>query len=649
MTRFRLLPIAVLFAMAACAQGPGGPPPPGGGPGGPGGPGQQGDGIWQRNAYFGERETFDACFGHQPGNGQYHHHVQPVCLRAQLGDNLVLVASGRTGSTYQEKSGGLQHSPILGWSFDGYPVYGPYGFSDPANAASAIRRMKSGFRLRSITGRTSLPDWSLNYHTGIVAQLTAAQQGPPVNARFPLGRYVEDFEYAAGTGDLDQYNGRFAVTPQFPKGTYAYYVTINEDGSPAFPYIFGLEYNGAATGGVARTIPADAQDYFINRIPAGANSQDPFLASLFTARTALPASAVIAWDPAAGPQASWPGTVPAGIQTSGGVAGAVSPDVQRIRFNETSVFVNSNGLPSYTIGPWFASMNGGIFMNFPSQQNDQQQIPRTPQTATTRAKTGLGAVGIWVNGVAAFNMLDGASYRTSTGADVGGGIVATTAAHVSSASLEGGPVAPGTLVTAYANFDAVLATATAQANSAVWPTTLGGATVTIRDSTGTAYPAPIAYASAGQVNYQVPSTVAPGVATVTIAAGGNSVPGGLYVVPTYPGIFKQSADGLAAAQVARVVNGKVEVTTVSGAVSPGDASQQATLILYGTGLNGATKVTATIGEQPATVTYAGPQGTYSGLDQYNVLIPQSVAGRGKVSIVVTAAGKPSNPVYIVAQ
>ena len=61
-------------------------------------PGQQtGDGIWLRNGYYGERETFDACFGHQPGNGDYHHHVQPVCLRAKLNDNLETVIAGRTG------------------------------------------------------------------------------------------------------------------------------------------------------------------------------------------------------------------------------------------------------------------------------------------------------------------------------------------------------------------------------------------------------------------------------------------------------------------------------------------------------------------------------------------------------------------------
>jgi uncharacterized protein (TIGR03437 family) len=73
------------------------------------------------------------------------------------------------------------------------------------------------------------------------------------------------------------------------------------------------------------------------------------------------------------------------------------------------------------------------------------------------------------------------------------------------------------------------------------------------------------------------------------------------------------------------------------------------LTLYGSGLGSATSATATVGGVAATVTYSGPQGTYAGLDQYNILLPDSVAGMGKVDVVVTANGKPSNPVNIVVQ
>jgi len=251
------------FCLAAWLAGAGAafaqPGPPMGGP-----PGSTGDGIWLRNAYFGEAQTFDACVGHQPGTGQYHHHADPVCLRAQLNDNLEEVRTARTGTTYREKPAPWTHSPILGWAFDGYPIYGPYAYSDPKDPASPVQRMRSGFRLRSITDRTTLPDFALPIHSGVSQQLNAAQAGPAITLTFPLGRYVEDFEFVAGLGDLDVYNGRFAVAPEFPSGTYAYYVTIDADGLPAFPYIFAMQFNGAVNGGNARAVPANAQDYFAN-------------------------------------------------------------------------------------------------------------------------------------------------------------------------------------------------------------------------------------------------------------------------------------------------------------------------------------------------------------------------------------------------
>ena len=230
------LAVAFLTTGTLAAQGP-----PGGFPGGrggfPGPPGgeRQGDDIWHRNAYFGELETFDSCFGHQPPSGEYHNHVQPVCLRAQLDDNVEIIRSGRTGSIYRERTGGWRHSPILGWSFDGYPIYGPYGYSDPRDPKSPIQRVRSSFRLRQITVRDTIPDWASFTHDGAPHHLNASQQGPPVNDKFPLGRYVEDYEFVAGLGDLDQYNGRFTVTPQFPNGTYAYFVTLDQEGKPAFP------------------------------------------------------------------------------------------------------------------------------------------------------------------------------------------------------------------------------------------------------------------------------------------------------------------------------------------------------------------------------------------------------------------------------
>jgi len=173
-------------------------------------------GVWFRNAIIVEGPSFDSALGHPAPMGQYHNHQRSVALAQQMNDN------------------GTHHSPILGFAFDGYPVYGSYGYT-VAGAVSAPRRMASSWRLRNITTRTTLPNGTV---------LSAAQYGPPVSSTYPLGYFIEDFEYVAGLGDLDQFNGRSCVTPEFPGGTYAYFMTIDAAGSSAFPYIMGPTYRG---------------------------------------------------------------------------------------------------------------------------------------------------------------------------------------------------------------------------------------------------------------------------------------------------------------------------------------------------------------------------------------------------------------------
>jgi hypothetical protein len=115
------------------------------------------------------------------------------------------------------------HSPIIGWAYDGNPIYGPYGFSNKDGTGS-IRRMKSGYENQS-----------------------SKLDRPNFKSRF----FVEDFKYV-GNGDLDENNGRYCVTPDYPNGVYAYFTTINEetdtDGPfvdyrrPVFPYLIGNTY-----------------------------------------------------------------------------------------------------------------------------------------------------------------------------------------------------------------------------------------------------------------------------------------------------------------------------------------------------------------------------------------------------------------------
>jgi len=108
------------------------------------------------------------------------------------------------------------HSPIIGWAYDGNPIYGPYGFDTPQGGE--VRKIQSGY-LKSIAN---------------------LQNRPSINT-YPSGFFVEDYVFI-GDGDLDIHNGRFCTTPEFPNGVYAYFCTIDEQFNPKFPYVIGNFY-----------------------------------------------------------------------------------------------------------------------------------------------------------------------------------------------------------------------------------------------------------------------------------------------------------------------------------------------------------------------------------------------------------------------
>ena len=129
--------------------------------------------------------------------------------------DLIKIGGNETDSKY--------HSPILGWAYDGNPIYGPYGFSN-IDGTGQIRRMVSGYENQTT---------SIN------------------RPQFDTGFFVEDYIFT-GRGDLDDHNGRYCVTPDYPNGVYAYFITINNvvDSSgpfndyrrPVFPYVVGNSY-----------------------------------------------------------------------------------------------------------------------------------------------------------------------------------------------------------------------------------------------------------------------------------------------------------------------------------------------------------------------------------------------------------------------
>jgi hypothetical protein len=220
-------------------------------------------GYWNRDAYVNEGSTFDPAYAHQQNTGTYHYHASPIALRYQLGDHVDYNASTKTWS--ESTNAVTKHSPLLGWVADGYPIYGPYGYSNATNANSGIRRMISGYVIRNgsygtsnltLYGRTTIPAWEVRL-TGV----SSNQAGPTVSTSYPLGRYMEDNDYLGDHGyvpgvdfDLDQYNGRYCVTPEYPNGTYAYFVAISSNGTPVFPYNIGRGYYGSPTGGTVTSI-----------------------------------------------------------------------------------------------------------------------------------------------------------------------------------------------------------------------------------------------------------------------------------------------------------------------------------------------------------------------------------------------------------
>jgi hypothetical protein len=235
--------------------------------------GLRGDGVWNREAYANEGVTFDPAFAHQAMTN-YHYHANAPALRFQLGDHVTYNA---TTKTYAESTAPATiHSPIVAWMADGLPVYGPYGYSSPMNAASGVRRMISGYVKRdgasgttnlAATGRTTLPAWAARAQSRS-ATLTASVYGPAVSTTYPLGNYIEDYDYLGDLGktqgtdfDLNDCNVRFCVTPEFPNGTYAYFLTIETDGTPRFPNMIGRWFYGSPTGGSVTSVSESVTEY----------------------------------------------------------------------------------------------------------------------------------------------------------------------------------------------------------------------------------------------------------------------------------------------------------------------------------------------------------------------------------------------------
>jgi uncharacterized protein (TIGR03437 family) len=192
-------------------------------------------------------------------------------------------------------------------------------------------------------------------------------------------------------------------------------------------------------------------------------------------------------------------------------------------------------------------------------------------------------------------------------------------------------------------------------------TNLGGTTVFVQDSTGATRQANLFFVDAEQVNWQIPPGTAAGPAIVTTTSGNGTATTDIFeVAPVAPGIYGIDATGSGPAAAYILPGGQYTFTCASAyncTNTPIDVSSGGTyLILFGTGIEGYTNpVVANFTDQSgnalasSTVSYAGAQGQYTGLDQVNVQLPASLAGAGLVNVNLTVDAQTSNTLQVQIQ
>lgn len=234
-------------------------------------------------------------------------------------------------------------------------------------------------------------------------------------------------------------------------------------------------------------------------------------------------------------------------------------------------------------------------------------------------------------------------------------------ATVSAASFSASAVATESIV---AGFGTALATRTLIANTVPLPTILAGTRVVVRDALGAERFSPLFFVASTQVNFLIPPGTAPGEATINITSDDGTVSSGtVQIASVAPSLFAANSNGreIPAGFALRATAAGVQTNEpinrfdagqnkfVPVPIDLGAATDQVFLIVFGGGLrfrSSLTNVAATIGGTPVSVQFAGAQGDFVGLDQLNLLLPKSLAGRGEVDLVVTADGKVANTLRV---
>ena len=243
----------------------------------------------------------------------------------------------------------------------------------------------------------------------------------------------------------------------------------------------------------------------------------------------------------------------------------------------------------------------------------------------------------------------------------GGPAPQATVTVVNAASYGTSAVATESIVSL---FGANLATATEAGATTPLPTQLAGTSVRFRDAAGVERLAPLFFVSANQINCQIPPGTAAGAATLAVTINGAAVAtGAAQIANVAPGLFTAdgSGRGLPAGYVLRVRAGGPQLIeplaqydaqqnrVIAVPIDFGNATDQLYLVLFGTGFRYRSSLgalTLTLGGTSVPPLFAGTQGGFVGVDQLNLQLPRSLAGRGEVDLLLSVDGQPANPVKL---
>ena len=238
----------------------------------------------------------------------------------------------------------------------------------------------------------------------------------------------------------------------------------------------------------------------------------------------------------------------------------------------------------------------------------------------------------------------------------------TGATNVSSASLKAETgLAPESLASA---FGTNLSKYPLPSEDAVPPLKLNGTIVKVMDSANVEQLAPLFFVAPAQVNYLVPAGTATGAATITVfnEAGAISV-GTAQINSVAPSLFGANSNGQgpAAASALRIKADGSQIYEratqwdfglaryVTLPIDVSGPTDQVFLLLFGTGFRhrqSLSGVSATIGGVPVEVLYAGAQGGFYGLDQIDLRLPRTLAGRGEMDVMLKVDGRTANTVRV---